>query len=254
MLSRIGRTLYGPSVSYYAQRLPFGMYIKSRPTTIIEATRNEFGALQLIRNSSNLSIPRPLDLVVEGSRSYMVTGRLPGVTAQSVLPQLSDEQIVLLAQDLRAYLAELRRIQKPPDLDAAAISNAVGGPCVHARIDEAHATAFEAHGPFPDEAAFHDYLLTRHPPAPDEVQRAGHGIRFTHGDLAPRNALVDERGRLVGLVDWENAGWYPDYFEFTAFHAAIPPRRWADVCSQIFPEAQDFEYELAVERRLWAYL
>ena len=255
VLRRIGRAIYGPSASRYAQRLPFGMYMKTRHTGIMDTVKNEFGALELIRNSSSkLNAPQPLDLVSSGKDSYIITSRLPGVMAQSVYPQLSDEQLTLLAQDLHAYLTELRRIPKPPGLAAAAISNSTGGPCVHARIDEAHATAFESHGPFPDEAAFHDYLVTHRPPAPDEVQRTGHTIRFSHGDLALRNVLVDGRGRLVGLVDWENAGWYPEYWELTAFHATIPPRRCANVCSSIFPDAQDFEYELAVERRLWAYL
>ncbi|KAL2756010.1 hypothetical protein ACRALDRAFT_2042239 [Sodiomyces alcalophilus JCM 7366] len=253
-LARVGRAIYGRSASFYVQQLPFGMYIKTHTTSTIEAAKNEFGALELIRNSSNLNVPQPLDLVFNERRSYMITGRLPGVTAQSLYATLSDEQLVLLAKDLSTYLAELRRIQKPPGLSNAAISNSIGGGCIHNRIDKAHGTTYEPHGPFPDEATFHDYLLTRRPPAPNEVQRTGHAIRFSHGDLALRNIIVDSWGRLVGLVDWENAGWYPDYWELTAFHGTIPQRRWENVCSHIFPYAQDFEYEVAVEDRLWAYL
>ncbi|KAL2757432.1 hypothetical protein ACRALDRAFT_2100321 [Sodiomyces alcalophilus JCM 7366] len=37
---------------------------------------------------------------------------------------------------------------------------------------------------------------------------------FTHGDLTPRNIIVDSAGRITGIVDWENAGWYPDYWEY----------------------------------------
>lgn len=29
---------------------------------------------------------------------------------------------------------------------------------------------------------------------------------FTHGDLAPRNIMVDAAGRITGVIDWENAG------------------------------------------------
>lgn len=36
---------------------------------------------------------------------------------------------------------------------------------------------------------------------------------FTHGDLAARNIIIRDDGKLVGLVDWEWAGWYPEYFE-----------------------------------------
>lgn len=44
---------------------------------------------------------------------------------------------------------------------------------------------------------------------------------FTHHDLAPRNILLDESGRLW-LVDWDIAGWYPCYFEYAAMHNFIP--------------------------------
>ncbi|KAK4138974.1 hypothetical protein BT67DRAFT_438274 [Trichocladium antarcticum] len=30
---------------------------------------------------------------------------------------------------------------------------------------------------------------------------------FTHGDIAPRNIMVDESGRILALLDWEHAGW-----------------------------------------------
>ena len=36
---------------------------------------------------------------------------------------------------------------------------------------------------------------------------------FTHGDLSSLNVLA--RGdEVVGIVDWETAGWMPGYWEF----------------------------------------
>lgn len=37
-------------------------------------------------------------------------------------------------------------------------------------------------------------------------------IVFTHGDLSSLNILarVDD---IVGIIDWETAGWYPSYWE-----------------------------------------
>lgn len=37
---------------------------------------------------------------------------------------------------------------------------------------------------------------------------------FTHGDIAPRNIMVDQTHRITGILDWERAGWYPDYWEY----------------------------------------
>jgi len=36
---------------------------------------------------------------------------------------------------------------------------------------------------------------------------------FTHGDVAPRNIMVGEAGNVTGTINWETAGWYPDYWE-----------------------------------------
>lgn len=251
---RVARAIFGPSESRYVQQLPVGMFLKLRYTSALEAAKNEFGALALIRDSSGLNLPQPLDLVSKERRVYMITGRLRGVSAQSVYVHLSGEQLMLLAQDLRAYIAELRLISKPPGLAAAAVSNIIGGGCIHNRLDEAQGTSFAPHGPFSDHAAFTNHLVTHRPPASEEVQRTGHAVVLTHGDLALRNIVVNGKGRLVGLVDWEHAGWYPEYWEHTTFHATIPQRRWADVCSPLFPGAEDFEDELAVEHRLWEYL
>ncbi|KAN0119420.1 Protein kinase-like domain containing protein [Hyaloscypha variabilis] len=37
---------------------------------------------------------------------------------------------------------------------------------------------------------------------------------FTHGDLSSLNVLVRE-DQIVGIIDWETAGWYPSYWEYT---------------------------------------
>ena len=36
----------------------------------------------------------------------------------------------------------------------------------------------------------------------------------THGDLTPRIIMVDDTGTITCVVDWENSGWYPDYWEY----------------------------------------
>lgn len=37
---------------------------------------------------------------------------------------------------------------------------------------------------------------------------------FTHADIVPRNIMADERNTVTGILDWENAGSYPDYWEY----------------------------------------
>lgn len=49
---------------------------------------------------------------------------------------------------------------------------------------------------------------------------------FTHGDLTPRNVMVDNAGRIAGILDWENAGWYPDYWEYANIMKPSRDRDW----------------------------
>ena len=37
---------------------------------------------------------------------------------------------------------------------------------------------------------------------------------FTHGDIAPRNILINEHLEISAVLDWENSGWYPHYWEY----------------------------------------
>lgn len=42
-------------------------------------------------------------------------------------------------------------------------------------------------------------------------------IIFTHGDLVPRNIMV-RNGGIVSILDWEMAGFYPEYWEYVKGH------------------------------------
>lgn len=46
----------------------------------------------------------------------------------------------------------------------------------------------------------------------DPVHTKQHRICFTHADLHHANILVRD-GQLVGILDWEFFGWYPEYWE-----------------------------------------
>jgi len=54
-----------------------------------------------------------------------------------------------------------------------------------------------------------------------------HGIVFTHGDFGPANIIIKD-GRVAAILDWEMAGWYPDYWEFVkAFYLEGFTSDWA---------------------------
>jgi hypothetical protein len=65
---------------------------------------------------------------------------------------------------------------------------------------------------------------------------------------------VDGHGRLAGIVDWENAGWYPEYWDYTkAYFVTKWHKRWLRMVDDVFGQFGDFGRELTIERKLWEY-
>ncbi len=85
-------------------------------------------------------------------------------------------------------------------------------------------------GPLFSIKSFNDWLLataTRQRPGPTGIITGPDLLReylpdtgdvyFTHGDLTLGNVLIaGDIGcrRVVGIVDWEQSGWYPEYWEY----------------------------------------
>jgi thiamine kinase-like enzyme len=67
---------------------------------------------------------------------------------------------------------------------------------------------------------------------------------FTHCDLNPTNILVRE-DKIVGIIDWEFAGWYPSYWEYTsAWLGNLTRSLWQDTLLDLLdPYPEELEME-----------
>ncbi|KAJ5908486.1 hypothetical protein N7495_001168 [Penicillium taxi] len=57
------------------------------------------------------------------------------------------------------------------------------------------------------------------------IENIPHRVLFTHGDLKSHNILV-KGGRITGFIDWESAGWCPEYWDFTTAMRFTPVNSW----------------------------
>lgn len=256
-LRRLGERRYGaPDEFLSVQRLPFGMYLKYHGN--IDGYRNEFNALQMVRQFTSIPVPKPLDMVSKPTDDdpfslpggYLLITRVPGVPLSDCQDILSDRDCREIALQMKNYVSQLREIPKKVN-PGFAICNTLGAACRDPRIQDS-----EPVGPFVDEAAFSQELRFS-----DDPCRRGHKIVFTHADLNPRNILVDRvrlsdgshGWRVTGIVDWETAGYYPEYWDYTK--AMFEGFRWSlrynDLVKEIFEEFGDYSRELDVERRSW---
>ena len=82
-------------------------------------------------------------------------------------------------------------------------------------------------GPFHSFKTFNDWVFCAAirqrviPPNADDPYREflldSGGICFTHGDLTLNNIIIapgSSPRRIAGIIDWEQSGWYPDYWEY----------------------------------------
>lgn len=254
LLRKLGDLLYGvPDPTYYVRRLPFGLYLKYRSEA--DLARNEFHALARIRRETSIPAPVPLDLIAdeEEDNAYLLMTRLPGHPLGRCEELFSDEDCEGIVGELRECVAQLRALPRAgTENPHMVICNTLGGACREHRIREAAPV-----GPFADEAAFSRLLRFGEDPA-----RRGHRVVFTHADLSARNVLVERvvgRGdgeggwRVSGIVDWETAGYYPEYWDYTKalFGVGRWRRRYVGMVHRVFAAFGDYSRELEVERRSW---
>lgn len=50
---------------------------------------------------------------------------------------------------------------------------------------------------------------------PIQIPYYARPLLFTHGDRQRKNIIVNQDDYSVAIIDWEFAGWYPSYWEYT---------------------------------------
>ncbi|EPQ59656.1 kinase-like protein, partial [Gloeophyllum trabeum ATCC 11539] len=174
--------------------------------------------------ASNTSIPVPTVF-----RHWSVSPRDDAIlmewlddtyTLQDRWTFLTEEDKLKIARQIRASVDQLRGLRQPDTIQGMICpidpsqkvydERVKGQPC----------------GPFESERAFNEYRLSLldhflwEPGAQKDIEnirthvREDHRIVFTHGDIGKRNILVDEHNSVVAIIDWEMAGWMPEYWEW----------------------------------------
>ncbi|KAL4244585.1 Protein kinase-like domain superfamily protein [Abortiporus biennis] len=212
----------------------------------------ESDIMRFVRSKTRIPVPRILLSTKDETRYYMLMTRAGGVSLECTWPTLTPSQRNNVIEQLRSYIAQLRSI---PHSHPGTICSIDFGPCRDGRVASA-----EAFGPFKDEAAFNDYLIDvaemwMDPSMLPEIRsrmKNDHSIVFTHGDLAPRNIMV-KGDRITGIIDWENAGWYPEHWEYVKalYHVGMngeAKESWMTALRRVF--SKDYDYEWHLDREL----
>jgi hypothetical protein len=89
---------------------------------------------------------------------------------------------------------------------------------------------------------------------PDMLPRSK-GTVFTHADIAPRNIMIGEGEKddcpIISIIDWEGAGWYPEYWEYANIMKPSGDRDWQKWMDRVAPEKWDISGIAAARRVLF---
>lgn len=138
-----------------------------------------------------------------------------GDIAGKCLPLMNAEQLKQFSIDFRDYVEQVRSISNPY---SHLICSSLDGECRDCQIDHDN----DGDGPYDKIEDLNKRLMSISSPISEDADRAliakihsqSYRVFFAHVDLKPGNVLV-HNGRLSGFVDWEFAGWYPEYWEYS---------------------------------------
>ncbi|EKJ76925.1 hypothetical protein FPSE_02923 [Fusarium pseudograminearum CS3096] len=211
--------------------------LQADKTVVKVGKRITLGEGEALKIAVSAGIPAPSvrDTCTTSDGEVRITmDYIPGESLEKLWPDMSVDQKKDIAQQIRQIVEKMRSITPPTDFIGACDGTEIRDTRVH----------FTYHSlPCRDEKAFNEFLLTAlYEPTPPLLReafsrrlRTDHRVVFSHCDLAPRNILVQD-GKIQGLVDWEDAGWYPEYWEYVKFFQRNFDKDFRRYAVDIFPE------------------
>ncbi|KAG6885499.1 hypothetical protein C0992_005113 [Termitomyces sp. T32_za158] len=213
--------------------MPFNTVLK-----IGDRTRDEEALSMKLAHSLGLPVPRVLFYAScpdSGEGAIWMT-RIPGQLLSQAWQNLSDSEQSTIMDELHQCLLRLRECKNPRSSEVCSITgtyiktfracDGVIPPCadksdffrylVRARDHTIRDQTDESRAQFDQVTRKIEHLADM-----------SHSIVFAHGDLMRHNILVKD-GHLSGIIDWECAGWLPEYWDYTTMtiRGFVMPSSW----------------------------
>lgn len=183
---------------------------------------------------------------------------VPGSTLTSVWDSFDDQTKERICRETWAMITRWREIPRPTDL----IDHHVYQCLADGSAATSDPLLRDSHDPptlIKSDEALRERIYERYlenggrryeHQLPSMLPRSSQSV-FTHCDMAPQNVMVDGNGQITGIIDWERAGWYPDYWEYANI---MKPRReedWQQWMDRTAPQRWDLSGITAARRVLF---
>ncbi|KAH6620891.1 kinase-like domain-containing protein [Chaetomium sp. MPI-SDFR-AT-0129] len=228
-----------PRTLRFAGRLTFEGPDTVRKHGVSWRLRREVEAMEYVRRHTSTPIPTIIevhfDTEDEQSPGWILMERIAGVELGGAWPEMSEAARAETMRQLHSFFEQLHQLRPKGTMWIGSCSR---GPAYDQRLDNRFGC-----GPFPTVGEFHDFLVApvKNCPRPELAAKFRgqlpdtHEIRFAHADFSWENVLVDpETGHVNGILDWEMAGVWPEWWEYRkALFGARSQLWWMDVLKEI---------------------
>lgn len=212
--------------------------------------------MRLVEQTTNVPVPTVLMSHYGPDMGNIDMTLAPGSPLESIWDSLDESNKERLCREIWSMIMQWRQIPRPHDLahlfqclaDGSAATRDplledLEDPPRSLSSDEALRARIHQHYLHHNGRLYEDTL-------PSILPRSKASI-FTHGDVAPRNIMVDQSGHITGIIDWELAVWYPDYWEYANIMKPSMDRDWQIWMDRTAKEQPDISGIIAARRVLF---
>ena len=232
--------------------------VKVRPFLPQDETTEYTSMKYLKEHLPELPVPRPYGLIHIRKLAYLFMSYIPDPSLDTIWPKLDHIQKTSVREQLQEIFSTLRQLR--PTTKNAPLGGLSGEGCVDTR-----GTTRYSQKPIMNAADFTDFLFT-HDGNADPIyirflrsflpNNENTTIVFTHGDLRPANVLArlqsDGSCLITSIIDWENGGFYPDYFESMKCTNMLSPMGTSDWFEYLPPSISPLQHRIRwLVDRIW---
>ncbi len=213
-------------------------------------------AARLIKQHTNVPVPVIVFSRYNDKEGTIGMAYVPGYPLDSIWDGLNEQDKERVCHDIWAMIMRWRQIPRPAELAhryqcLADGSSATRDPLIKDlqnpprplnTDEEVRARIYQRYRRCGGDR-YADTL-------PDMLPRCSESV-FTHADVAPRNLIVDSTGHITGVIDWEMAGWYPDYWEYANIMKPTNDEDWQGWMDRTAPQRWDLSGISAARRVLF---
>lgn len=197
-----------------AHKVEDSIYVK-RGTS--QQVRREVEAMDFVRRHTSIPIPSVFEIHVNENdtnpSSWFSMSATPGCPLTDAWSSMNEKARRATQTDLRNFLHELRAV---PPLAPVFIGSCNGGPAYDRRLNNGYPLLQSRILMISSWALWPDVLGKSLSITIADNLQIDHGVAFTHADLCGEHIFVETTtGRITGFIDWEMAGWWPAYWEYT---------------------------------------